>query len=360
MLLLITVTACQPRGKEIVIGGITSMTGPLAHYGEMMKNIIDLRIDQWNELGVLNGKKIKIKWVDGACNEAVATKAARELVYGDGVDIIIGGICSDEALAVAKVASPKEVLFITSLSSSSELTDIGDFIFRTIPSSTSQGKVLAIGLDKKSIMKVGILIEESSYTKGLLNEFLNHYRGELIEEVIHSDIRSIEDKVSILNDLEIKNIVILVQSPDTAGKIVKVLNREGWNGNFYANEHLVQKVSLVEENADFLLRNNAVSVAYLLNENEGKLDRFSQAYLDKYGNQPAELQFATTTLDAVDVLVEAISSTKKYWKTKSLREALLNNQYVGFSGGITFHPNGDLKRDFHLLQFDGQKFVRMD
>ena len=66
-----------------------------------------------------------------------------------------------------------------------------------------------------------------------------------------------------------------------------------------------------------------------------------------------------STLDAVDVLVEALSNVTDNRDTNEIRERLNNIQHVGFLGNISFDKKGDPRTKFTLVGFDGKEFSQL-
>ena len=133
ILLCLIFAGCTITGnvtKETIrIGAIGPFTGDAAVYGQSEKNAIELAVQEINLDGGINGKKLEVIYEDGKCNGMDAATAAQKLINVDKVDIILGGVCSGETLAIAPLAEANEVLVFSSFSSSPDVTNAGDFIF---------------------------------------------------------------------------------------------------------------------------------------------------------------------------------------------------------------------------------------
>jgi branched-chain amino acid transport system substrate-binding protein len=90
---------------------LTPMTGELATFGEMVRNGIGLAFDEWNERGGIDGRSIQWTLEDTRCDPAEARQAA-ERAIAEGARFIVGGVCSEAAIPIARVADEQGVLFI--------------------------------------------------------------------------------------------------------------------------------------------------------------------------------------------------------------------------------------------------------
>jgi branched-chain amino acid transport system substrate-binding protein len=103
----------QAANEAIKVAVLTPMTGELATFGETVRNGITMAFDDWNDRNG-NGGGRSIAWVleDTRCDPETARQAAEQAIAEQGVRFIVGGVCSEDAIPVARVAGEKGVLFI--------------------------------------------------------------------------------------------------------------------------------------------------------------------------------------------------------------------------------------------------------
>ena len=89
-LALVSAACKEKNDSPIVIGVVEPLTGPQASYGVSAKNGIDLAIEEQNAKGGLLGKKLKPVVVDPASDWPRFAELARELIAGQGVDVVFG------------------------------------------------------------------------------------------------------------------------------------------------------------------------------------------------------------------------------------------------------------------------------
>jgi branched-chain amino acid transport system substrate-binding protein len=92
---------------------LTPMTGELATFGETVRNGITMAFDDWNDRnGNAGGRSIAWVLEDTRCDPETARQAAEQAIAEQGVQAIVGGVCSEDAIPVARVAGERGVLFV--------------------------------------------------------------------------------------------------------------------------------------------------------------------------------------------------------------------------------------------------------
>jgi branched-chain amino acid transport system substrate-binding protein len=108
---------------EIVIGTIQDLSGPVAAYGKAARNGLQLRVDEINEQGGVNGRKIRLIVEDNAYDPKRAVLAAQKLVNQDKVFLIASHIGTPMNNAAMPVMFEKGVINFFPLSAGREMYD---------------------------------------------------------------------------------------------------------------------------------------------------------------------------------------------------------------------------------------------
>ena len=85
---------------EITVGTIQDLSGPIAAYGKQARNGLQMRADEVNALGGVNGRKVKLIAEDHGYDPRRALLAAQKLVTQDKVFAILGHIGTAQNMAV--------------------------------------------------------------------------------------------------------------------------------------------------------------------------------------------------------------------------------------------------------------------
>src|SRR3954468_2717479 len=146
-----SVSAAKNCAFTLRVGDVLPFTGGLAAYGANLDRAVKVGIALQNAALKKDGlaKKIQVKLVgseDGQTQASASDEAATKLIKSNKANVIIGEMASSATIPMAQsVAIPNKVVVISPTSSAPQITDIADngYLWRTYPSDTLQGKVLA-------------------------------------------------------------------------------------------------------------------------------------------------------------------------------------------------------------------------
>jgi branched-chain amino acid transport system substrate-binding protein len=99
--------------------------------------------DEINQKGGINGKKLQVQIMNDKNNPEIAQKVAQELVKDPEVLGVIGHNSSNASLAAAPIYQQSGLVMISPTSFANNLSGIGKFIFRTVPTSKVMAEALA-------------------------------------------------------------------------------------------------------------------------------------------------------------------------------------------------------------------------
>jgi branched-chain amino acid transport system substrate-binding protein len=95
---------------ELVLGSIQDLSGPIAGFGKQVRLGMMLRVDEINEQGGINGRKIKLLVEDSAYDPKKAVLAAQKLVNQDKIFAMVGHIGTAQNNAAMPVQFEKNVI----------------------------------------------------------------------------------------------------------------------------------------------------------------------------------------------------------------------------------------------------------
>lgn len=172
-----TLVGCQggSNSNEILIGHYGSMSGSEATFGASTDNGIKMAVEEINEAGGINGKKIRLITYDDKGEAREAGNAVTRLVTKDRVAAVIGEVASGLSLAAAPVCQENGVPMISPSSTNPKVTQIGNMIFRVCFIDPFQGSVCAKFARESEDLKASkaaILSDQGApYAVGLQEEF---------------------------------------------------------------------------------------------------------------------------------------------------------------------------------------------
>ena len=95
---------------ELTIGSIQDLSGPLAGFGKQIRLGMMLRVDEINEQGGVNGRKVKLLVEDSGYDPKKAVLAAQKLVNQDKIFAMIGHLGTAQNNAAMPVQFEKNVI----------------------------------------------------------------------------------------------------------------------------------------------------------------------------------------------------------------------------------------------------------
>ncbi|MEY2620788.1 MAG: hypothetical protein RIT26_608 [Pseudomonadota bacterium] len=116
--------AQQGVGKDtLTLGSIQDLSGPLAGFGKQVRMGMLLAVDELNEQGGVNGRKISLKVEDSGYDPKRAVLAAQKLVNQDKIFAMIGHIGTAQNLAAMPVQFSKNVINFFPVTAAREMFD---------------------------------------------------------------------------------------------------------------------------------------------------------------------------------------------------------------------------------------------
>ena len=353
--LSLLVAACSSGGSEpetIKIGFIGPLTGAAASYGADALNGMRVQVDSINAAGGINGKQIEIIAEDGRCTGADAAGAAQKLVNVNGVVAIIGGQCSGETLAAAPIVNAGQVVMISPISSSPDVTDAGDFVFRDYPSDALKTIATAKYLQDEGLTRVAIISENtdfcSSFRKSLLEQLPDG--AVVFDETVDQDTKDFRTLMTRLQNTEFDVFFANGQSTATIAAMMVQMREQGIEQPGLSHD-VGQDKTVIEIAGSAVDGFRAINVPAV-----GEDTEFGLAFNAQYSAQAA-LAFAAHSYDAMGVLAQAIANVGT--DGAAIRDYLYNlDSYNGAVGNFHFDKNGDvIGIPYVLWEVQNDKFV---
>jgi branched-chain amino acid transport system substrate-binding protein len=172
--------------KEIKIGAVMPMSGPLAAYGQTTFEGIELA----NKLQptLENGDTVKIVLVDNKGDKVETATATTRLLSADGVVGILGALTSTNTAQVIAVADKRQVPVIAAVATNDQLTAKREFANRVCFMDSFQGAVVAnYALKDMGLKTAAVVIDQAQvYSLGLAKAFEQAFKaagGEIVKKI---------------------------------------------------------------------------------------------------------------------------------------------------------------------------------
>lgn len=107
--------------NEIVLGTIQDLSGPIAGFGKQARNGLQMRVEELNEAGGVNGRKIKLRVEDSGYDPKKGLLATQKLVQQDKIFAMIGTIGTGVVMASFPTLLEKNVPNLFPLTAAREM-----------------------------------------------------------------------------------------------------------------------------------------------------------------------------------------------------------------------------------------------
>jgi branched-chain amino acid transport system substrate-binding protein len=361
LVIALIVTQTRKEPEEIKIGAILPLTGDFSSHGEDAKKGIDLAISEINNKGGINGKKIHVIYEDDKMQPSVGVSAFEKLIKIDKVPVVIGGIGSSVALAMAPIAQKNKVVLLSPTASNPKITYAGEYIFRIWHSDVYEGRIMAkFVYDKMNIRKIAVLYVNNDFGQGLEEVFKKEFE-KLGGQVVFSESYE-QGSVDFRAQLsKIKNInpegIYLPGYYQEVAKIAVQIKEMGLKAKLFSTSPIENPdlIKLAKEACENIIYTRP---AFDPQNPSNKYKIFSSSFKEKYGVAPGIA--AAFSYDAVQVILHALSNlhVKDEVKGDMIQKALADiKNYEGVTGKFSFDENGDVIREMSFFTIKNGQFV---
>ena len=332
-------TACK-GGGPVEVGAVLPLTGQFAIYGEPIRQGIELAYEQVQANEELDFE-IALEIADSESDPQRAAELARQL-YSQGAVAVIGGVTTDEALAMIASADREEKVLLSPSASTPRLTGISRNFFRVYPSDLREGiKMGTFAAQTLGIDSAVIVAAESPFARGIQDIFkteFERYGGEVPEVIEYpSDTEDFEPIVEQVLEHRPVAVYVADYARNTA-QIVQALRDHDFGGKIlvtsaFAAPEVLSEVGPAAEGV--LVTQTAMP------PDDPAVASFTEAFVAKHDNPPSV--WAAHGYDALMVLVQAMQEggtrPNDLWKgMRSIRN------FQGASGTIQFDERGDVSK----------------
>ncbi|TSC58416.1 MAG: branched-chain amino acid transport system substrate-binding protein [Candidatus Peregrinibacteria bacterium Greene0416_19] len=357
-LLAIALSACQPAGQgggTIKLGYIGPLTGDAASYGKDTLNGVLFAVEELNAAGGINGKKVEVIAEDGKCTGADSASAAQKLVNVDNVSAIIGGQCSGETLAAAPIAEAGKVVLISPFSSSPDITQAGEYIFRDYPSDALKTKAIARFFAEKGYKKVALITENTDFASAFRTSLTKDLGEDAIvfDEMVDPGTKDFRTLMTRLKKVEFDVFFPNAQTDAVMAAMLQQL-REQKLAQPVVSHDVGDSLTLPE------IAKDAVEGMYVINVPAfGEGTGFEAKVIQTYGKPQATIAIVAHAYDATMVVADAMKAGAMNGTAIKDALAALTN-HVGIIGDFHFDVNGDVVGVGYVVkQHQGGKIVKV-
>ncbi|HZJ83824.1 MAG TPA: ABC transporter substrate-binding protein [Clostridia bacterium] len=331
--------------NEIKVGVNYELSGSVASYGQSSVDGIELAIDEINESGGVDGKKIVLVKYDNKSEPAEATTLANKLITQDKVVAILGPATSGSFMAEIPVGMKNKIPVISGSATADEVTvdasGVKDYAFRICFSDSYQGTGMAnYALNNLSSQKAVVIMDSSSdYGKGLSENFIKTFEdagGTIVAQ--ESYVEGDTDFNAILTSIKGKefDVIFIPGYYEEAGLIIKQARAQGIDVPVLGADGFDSPDLFDLAGAD-ALNDVYFSNHYSSLDEDPLVVDFIEDFKTKYNRDPDA--FNALGYDAAKFLVDGIKRADKV-DGESIKNALeATTNFEGVTGSFSIDEN---------------------
>lgn len=358
----LTLVSCGQKSvssAEVVrIGAISPFSGEGANYGKAARTAIAMAVDEINAAGGVQGKKLDVIYEDDKGNPKDGLSAFQKLASVDKVPAVLGPFYSGIVLACAPEANRQRVVLLSGSATSDNITDAGDYVFRTCPRNLEQARTIAdFAFNKLGLKTSFILYRNVDYGVTLRDAFEKAFKdlsGTIVGiEAVPADAADVRAQLTKVQAAAPAFVFAAVHYPE-GGAMLRQSKELGISSVVIGTDGGYDP-QLLKSAGDAADGSYWVTIGWGDPTTNPAVKKFMDAYRARYGEEPGA--YSGLFYDAAQVLAKAISSISGQVDGPAIQKALLNTQYEGPTGLTKFDSNGDVSKPFAVYRVEGGKFV---
>lgn len=331
------------KQTEVKFGVVLPLTGDSAVYGVPVKNGVELAYTNLQESKDFK-YDLELDIRDSQSDPERAAALLEELFSGDAL-AALGGVTSDEALAMVDVADKYDRILLSPTASSPNLSGISKNFFRVFPSDFLEGSKMGnFATQDLELETVVVMAAESLYGRGIQEVFRSQFEsfgGEVLEVIEYPpntrEFSGLVDRVITLNP----QAVYIADFGNPTSLMVRELRDRGFKGRILTTSAFASPEVLVAtgQAAEGIFLTQPV---FERDSDDPQIQAFVSAYQEAYGEKPG--LFAAHGYDALLVMARALERASRptppeFWKgMRGIRD------FQGVTGTIQFTEKGDVQK----------------
>lgn len=375
-------TAAQTREREVLLGGLFSLTGNWSTLGQASKAAMELAIDDVNRY--LTGNAAGVRFVaaieDTRLDPALALDKARAM-QRRGVQLLIGPQSSAEVERLKPFVDRNDVLLVSPSSTAGSLAIVGDNVFRLAPTDSLEGVAISKLMWEDGIRAIIPIWRGDPGSAGLERATRTQFTalgGEVLTGVKYAVERP--DFANVLADAKaelrraidrhgVEAVAVYLTAFDESVPLLELAARDPIFGTvrWYGDDAIAQSEALLANPraVDFAIRTRFANPIFGLEEGAQEIwGPLSERIRSRIGRNPDA--YALAVYDAVWVVARAYIASGATRDIAKLKHAFTIAASTGYgaTGWTILDQAGDRKHgdyDFWAIRVigDSPRWVRI-
>lgn len=349
------------EGGELILGFAVPLTGTSAAGGEIVRNGVQMAVDEINEAGGIDGKwTIKLITEDNQNDPSTSVNVMEKLCNQDNADVVISSTASSCCLADMEVTKAAGVPELAPASTAASLTEQGnEFFFRTAVTDSSNVVCLYDYLTKSmGGSKIAVLYESNDFGNGGY-QLLQNYAGEYGVEIIDAQAYNVGDV-----DFSVQLTQFKTEAPDAIFiwghyEEVTIMCKQMAQyevdipvmGTGYNSPYLTEMGGEYVEGI-------MLSTCYTTADPDEAVQAFDAKYMELYG--AAYDQNAPQAYDTIYMIADAVTRAQST-DSAAIQKALTEmKDFNGLTGVMNFDETNNVSKTCKMIKIENGQQVLCD
>ena len=350
-----------PAGGELVLGFAVPLTGTSAAGGEIVRNGLQMAVDEINEAGGIDGKwTIRLITEDNQNDPSTSVNVMEKLCNQDNANVVISSTASSCCLADMEVTKAAKCPELAPASTAASLTEQGnEYFFRTAVTDSSNVVCLYdyfTGTMKGS--KIAVLYESNDFGNGgyqLLQDYAGQYNVEIIDAQAYN-VGDVDFSVQLTQFKEeapdaifvwghYEEVTIMCKQMAQYEVEIPVMGT-GYNSPY-----------LTEMGGEFV-EGIMLSTCYTTADPDEKVQAFDAKYTELY--KAAYDQNAPQAYDTVYMIADAVTRAQSVDR-EAIQKALTEvKDFDGLTGVMNFDEKNNVSKTCKMIKIENGQQVLCD
>ena len=337
---------------------IGPLTGDYANYGTYCRDAVEYAIEEFNRSEAAHARfSVQLEALDSAGDQNKALAQAEKAAADKSALGILGPVLTGETFSVAGMCQNVGITVMSPSATHKDITDTGDYIFRTVISDGLQGEVAgAYFAQELKYKKLAVLYTMNDYSKGLYEGMKKSFESNPGCQVVMTETCNIGDRDFRTQLTRLKSstaeAIYIPNYTEEMAQILEQASQLGIKKPFLSGDGFSNPI--IYDNAG-AYTDGVVYVAPPQVKASTLYSAFVNAYSKKTGHAPDS--FACNAYDAANIYIDA--AERMLNRGENSREAFrkqvaATKDFAGVSGRINFAPNGDLIANQGVYKVNGK------
>ncbi|MBE7437269.1 MAG: ABC transporter substrate-binding protein [Spirochaetales bacterium] len=339
-LFLLCLIACT---DTIYIGVALPLSGSKANRGTDILQALELRVEQINSAGGMEGRRIELVVKDDKSDKEAARQVAAELGADERVQAVIGHYDNSMALAARPEYEKAGLVVYSPAAGAPEFTSGSDFTFSGTYSDALQAENIAVYVQNVLEAKT-VVVLASDEVHGVVGARAFTARAGRIG--LNYTLRSVAEAALAGNGAD---VVVILSHADTGQKALRELRDSGYSGTILisdrASTDIIEKLDLKYK------KDTLISFPFMYDLADFVASDFLRDYQKRYGKEPSV--WAAFAIDGLQILSRAAAGGKGRSEVLNALKTMQNKDSGGdgLTGKVFFDKEGSAVRSATVVRF---------